>query len=130
MTDFLPGFIALLAMVCLLGFFNEKVTKLTYEISLMLFSTVLGIIIMVVAKVFFGQSLGSIFKYGGEDEFNIELFLINGVLCFMLFAGSCHLKLMDFFRHARQVNVLSFITTFLGAVFYGGCSTVRLLCLG
>ena len=73
MTDFLPGFIALLAMVCLLGFFNEKVTKLTYEISLMLFSTVLGIIIMVVAKVFFGQSLGSIFKYGGEDEFNIEL---------------------------------------------------------
>lgn len=120
MTDFLPGFIALLAMVCLLGFFNEKVTKLTYEISLMLFSTVLGIIIMVVAKVFFDQSLGSIFKYGGEDEFNIELFLIKGVLCFMLFAGSCHLKLMDFFRHARQVNVLSFITTFLGAVFYGG----------
>ncbi len=119
MIEFLPGFIALIAMVCLLGFFNEKVTKLTYEISLMLFSTVIGIIVMVIAKVFFGQSLGSIFKFEGENEFNIELFLINGVLCFMLFAGSCHLKLIDFFRNARQVSVLSFVTTFLGAVFYG-----------
>ena len=110
----------LLALVCLLGFFNEKVTKLTYEISLMLFSTILGIVIMVIAKIFFAQSLGSIFKFEGEDEFNIEVFLMKGVLCFMLFAGSCHLRLSDFFRHARQVNILSFITTFLGAVFYGG----------
>ena len=27
----------IIGFVCLLGFFNEKVTKLTYEISLMLF---------------------------------------------------------------------------------------------
>ena len=32
-------FVVVIALVCLLGFFNEKVTKLTYEISLMLFAT-------------------------------------------------------------------------------------------
>ena len=36
-------FVIIIALVCGFGFFNEKVTKLTYEISLMLFSIVVGI---------------------------------------------------------------------------------------
>ena len=38
-------FALIMAIVCLLGFFNEKVTKLNYEISLMLFSVVIAVII-------------------------------------------------------------------------------------
>lgn len=40
-------FVGIIALVCLLGFFNEKVTKLTYEIGLMLFSTILGIVLLI-----------------------------------------------------------------------------------
>ena len=44
---------------------------------------------------------------------------MDGVLCFMLFAGSCHMKLSDFKKQVRQVSVLAFVCTLLGACFYG-----------
>jgi len=43
------------------------------------------------------------------------------VLCFMLFAGSCHMRWKDFARQKRPIAVLSIVATLLGAVFYGIC---------
>ena len=107
----------ILALICVLGFFNEKVTKLNYEISLMLFSIVIGVIILVCAKLFNGTSVGDFLEQA--TAIDIESFLMEGALCFMLFAGSCHMKLRDFRALARQMTVLSFVCTLLGAVFYG-----------
>ncbi len=39
---FLPVTVFILLMIVLIGYFNEKVTKLTYEIALMLFSVAIG----------------------------------------------------------------------------------------
>ncbi len=55
----------------------------------------------------------------GIQVFNLEEFLMEGVLCFMLFAGSCHMRLLDFKKHARAISLLAAAATFLGAVFYG-----------
>ena len=110
-------FVAIIALVCLLGFFNEKVTKLTYEISLMLFSIAVGALLLLGAVIFNGTDAGTVLKQ--TQLVNIERFLLEGVLCFMLFAGSCHMKLSDFRAQARQVTVLAFVCTLLGAVFYG-----------
>lgn len=52
--------------------------------------------------------------------FDLEDYLMNGVLCFMLFSGSCHMKLADFGKLKRQITVLSIFATLLGALFYGG----------
>lgn len=110
-------FVAIIALVCILGYFNEKVTKLTYEISLMLFSAVIGIALLAAAAIFSGTAAGDILqKFRLTD---IEGFLMEGVLCFMLFAGSCHMKLSDFKENARQITVLAFVCTLLGACFYG-----------
>ena len=108
------SFVVIIALVCLLGFFNEKVTKLPYEISLMLFSTVIGILIIAATALISG-----IDAIKEVQLLDIEDFLLQGVLCFMLFAGSCHMKLSDFKAQARQVTVLSFVCTLLGALFYG-----------
>ncbi len=116
-THFLLYFVVILSLICLLGFFNEKVTKLTYEISLMMFAIVIGAVILIAATVFSGTTVGEVLA--DFQVLNIEKYLMDGVLCFMLFAGSCHLKLSDFVHNARQVSVLSFIATFLGACFYG-----------
>ena len=110
-------FAGIIALVCILGFFNEKVTKLTYEIGLMLFSTILGIVLLIGIAVFNDTSVGNVLKE--IQGFDIHDFLMNGVLCFMLFAGSCHMKLSDFKKMARQITVLSLVCTLLGAVFYG-----------
>ena len=110
-------FALIMAIVCLLGFFNEKVTKLNYEISLMLFSVVIGGLVLAFAAVLNGSGVGTVLA---QTQFiNIEGFLMEGVLCFMLFASSCHMKLSDFKQHARQITVLSLVCTLLGACFYG-----------
>lgn len=118
MTGFLFYFVLILAFICLLGFFNEKVTKLTYEISLLLFSAVIGVVILVSASIFSGTGVGDILSK--IQIFDVEKFLMDGVLCFMLFAGSCHMKLSNLKRHARGVTVLAIVGTLLGALFYGG----------
>ena len=46
--------------------------------------------------------------------------MMKGVLCFMLYAGSCHMKLKDFNRLKRPIAILSILATLLGAIFYGG----------
>ena len=109
--------VVVISLVCLLGFFNEKVTKLTYEISLMLFSVVIGGILLLIVTFAKGTGIADVLP---QSQFiNIERFLMEGVLCFMLFAGSCHMKLSGFRQLARQISVLAFVCTLLGACFYG-----------
>ncbi len=110
-------FVGIIALICILGFFNEKVTKLTYEIALMLFSSILGILILAGIAVFQNTDVANVLKQ--VQDFDIHDFLMHGVLCFMLFAGSCHMKLKDFKQQARQVTVLALVCTLLGAAFYG-----------
>lgn len=116
-TDDLYMFVGIIALVCVLGFFNEKVTKLTYEISLMLFATVIGVLLLIGISLFHGTSIGDVLKE--VQGFDINEFLMHGVLCFMLFAGSCSMKLKDFKTMAREITVLSVLCTLLGAVLYG-----------
>ena len=110
-------FVVIIALICILGFFNEKVTKLTYEIALMLFSSILGVLLLVGIAVFQDTDIANILK--DVQGFDIHDFLMHGVLCFMLFAGSCNMKLKDFKQQARQVTVLALVCTLLGAAFYG-----------
>lgn len=118
MDGFLFGAVVLLSLIVLFGFFNEKITKFTYEISLMIFSVFVSGILLVITMIF--KDATHVAEFVDKiKQFNIEAFLIEGVLCFMLFAGSCHMKLLDFKKHARPVSLLAIGTTFLGAIFYG-----------
>ncbi len=107
-------FVAIIAFVCVLSFFNEKVTKMPTEIALMLFATVAGVLILLASTIFSGNE-----KLEQLQVFDVEHFLMEGVLCFMLFAGSFRMKLSDFKEQARQITVLAFVCTLLGTVFYG-----------
>ncbi len=118
MDNFLVNTVVLLALVVVFGYFNEKVTRFTHEISLMLFSVILGCILVVLGIAFEGRGTVSQ-TLEGIQVFNLEEFLMEGVLCFMLFAGSCHMRLLDFKKHARAISLLAAAATFLGAVFYG-----------
>lgn len=117
MSHFLINMVCTLLLIVLFGYFNEKVTKLTNEIALMLFSVILGVVLLLIQIAVKGASAATILS--GLTAINLEDFLMKGVLCFMLFAGSCHMKLRNFHRHARIIILLSIGATFLGAVFYG-----------
>lgn len=107
-------FVATIALVVVLSFFNEKVTKLPNEIALMLFSTFIGILSIIATTWIKGTDI-----LEQAQLMDIEDFLLEGVLCFMLFAGSFRMKLSDFKAQARQISVLAFVCTLLGTIFYG-----------
>lgn len=118
MDGFLGNAVILLGFVVLLGFFNEKVTKFTYEISYMLFSVVIGCVLLLIVRLFSDVPSVKILLENIQI-FDLETFLIKGVLCFMLFAGSCHMRLADLKKHAGPITILAAGATLLGAVFYG-----------
>lgn len=118
MNTFLIHTVILLALVVVLGFLNEKVTKWTGEIALMLYAIAIGAVLAILGIIFQGTE-GFMQVLSGLQYFDLEEFLMEGVLCFMLFAGSCHMRLLDFKTHARTISLLAILATFLGAVFYG-----------
>lgn len=117
MSGFLPQAVILLFFIVLLGFFNEKVTKFPYEISLMLYSIVIGAGVLIFVSVLSDTPVRKMLE--NLQVFNLEELLMEGVLCFMLFAGSCHMRLLDFKKHVRPITLLSIVATLLGAIFYG-----------
>ncbi len=117
MNNFLALTAVALGIAILIGFLNEKLFHLTYEISLLLFSSLIGIFLTMGAASSRNTSVDDLLQ--NIRLFNLERFLMDGVLCFMLFAGSCRLKLSQFREHARPIGVLAFVCTLLGAFIYG-----------
>ena len=117
MEHFLLLTAIVLGVIVVVGFLNEKFFHLTYEIMLLLASVFIGICMLMAAAVAKNSSMGEILQR--VQLFNLEDLLMNGVLCFMLFAGSCHLKLSQFKEQARPVGVLAFFCTLAGALIYG-----------
>ncbi len=117
MRDFLTNVVLILLFVVALGYFNEKVSKLTYEISLMLYAAVISVCLMMAGSMFHTSWAENLLT--ALLNLNLEKFLIDGVLCFMLFAGSCHIRLLDFKKQAKIISLLALGATLLGAVFYG-----------
>ena len=117
MTTFLPFFVVIMLLVVGLGYFNERVTKITEGIALMLYAIIIGAVLLLVSYFIRNEDVQLVLH--DIQLFNFEGYLMACVLCFMLFAGSCHMKIRDFKRMARQVSVLSFLCTLLGALIYG-----------
>lgn len=109
MEHFLLLTAIVLGVIVVVGFLNEKFFHLTYEIMLLLASVFIGICMLMAAAVAKNSSMGEILQR--VQLFNLEDLLMNGVLCFMLFAGSCHLKLNQFKEQIRPVGVLAFSCT-------------------
>lgn len=115
--SFLTYTVVLLGLIVCIAFINERTVRLTYEIALILFASVTGVILTLVIAVANDQTVTELL--GAVQVFDLEEYLMKGVLCLMLFAGSCHMRLTDFKRMARQVSLLAVLCTLLGAVFYG-----------
>ena len=94
MTGFLPLIIALLFLVIIFNFINRKFFHFSYEIALMLFSTILGAIYVVVSNYFLDTSLVKLIER--LQPINIESFLMDGALCFMLLQAPVILRFQIF----------------------------------
>jgi CPA1 family monovalent cation:H+ antiporter len=118
MDNFLLAVSVIFAIIVAVGYFNEKIIHLTYEIALLIFSILIGCALTV---LYAGMNNITVRELLDQIQvFNLKRFLVEGVLCFMLFAGSKNLKISAFKENARNIMVLAFICTLICALFYGG----------
>jgi len=110
-------FSALLSLVVMFSFINEKTLKLPYEIGLVVFGFIFVVIYIV------GRNL-NIVHIPIEflvlyREFDFTDFLFKGVLCFMLFSGASRIEFGDFKADKYLIGSMAIIGTLVSTVVYG-----------
>ncbi|MBO4901426.1 MAG: sodium:proton antiporter [Lachnospiraceae bacterium] len=109
--------IIILAFIVCIGILNEKLFHLQSDIALILFSLVIALLLMGADRLFDWPILHDFI--GRVGEFGFEKYLMDGVLCFMLFAGASKVNMGKFKQNLRPICLLAFLTTAISSVIYG-----------
>ncbi len=96
---------------------NEKRIHLQGDIALLLFSTFCSGLLLILAKIPGLTFLEPVLHRVGD--FGFEEYLMDFVLCFMLFAGASKVNMGKFRQNLRAISLLALLTTVLSSAFYG-----------
>ena len=107
-------FVMVVAIIVIAGILNENIFKISFEISLVLFSFILSFILKILPAGF-QESL-----FANVGNFSLDSYLMDGVLCFMLFAGASNIHFSKFFSNLKPITLLAFLGTFICCMIYGG----------
>lgn len=109
--------IIILIFIVFIGIMNEKNFHIQSDIALILFSFIISMILLISSKLLQIESLDSFVT--GLGDFGFEEYLMDGVLCFMLFSGASKVNMKKFRENVRAISLLALLTTMLSSVFYG-----------
>lgn len=116
-VDFLSLFTIIIFLVTVISLLNERFFKMPNDIALLLFSFSVCVLIQLAVTVF---SLDGLEAWLSRlNDFRFESYLLDGVLCFMLFAGASKVHFNKFTSNLKNITLLSFLTTAISAVLYG-----------
>lgn len=118
MDHILIYLVVILSLVVIFGIVNEKFIKIPKDIALVLFAFILSALIKLISMTgLFSTDKGFI---GEITSLPFEKFLLDGVLCFMLFAGASKVNVSRFKKNLGSISLLAFLTTVLSSLLYGG----------
>lgn len=106
--------VILLSLIVLIEMINNRFFHMPSDIALVLFSLIIGIILVVPGRLGWWQWDTSFIT-----EVNLEHFLMEGVLCFMLFSGASKVHFSKFISNIKPIVLLALLTTLLSSAFYG-----------
>ncbi len=114
--------IIILAYIVFIGIVNEKIFHIQSDIAMIMFSLIISIILLIIKNLWPAEAIGSFVE--GLGEFGFEEYLMDGMLCFMLFAGAGKVNMGKFKQNLRPICLLALLTTLIssflyGALFYG-----------
>ncbi|MCR5802470.1 MAG: sodium:proton antiporter [Lachnospiraceae bacterium] len=109
--------IIILIFIIFIGILNERIFHIQSDIALILFSLIISLILLIVSRI---AGIDSISEFvNGLGDFGFEEYLMDGVLCFMLFSGASKVNIRKFRENVRAISLLALLTTMLSSVFYG-----------
>jgi len=109
--------IIILAFIVFIGILNEKFFHLQSDIALIFFSLIIALILVAVRYFYPADSLVAFIDNLGD--FGFEEYLMDGVLCFMLFAGASKVNMGKFRQNLRPICLLALLTTLISSFLYG-----------
>lgn len=109
--------IIILIFIVFIGIINEKFFHIQGDIALILFSLIVALILAIISRFFSIPVLDRFVSNIGE--FGFEEYLMDGVLCFMLFAGASKVNMGKFRQNLRPISLLALLTTLVSSFLYG-----------
>ncbi len=116
MESILFGFVVLLGIIVTTSIINEKILHIPKEIALIIVSFAISLIMMILKKLEIFDFEENILRL--LNKFNLNEFLLEATLCFMLFAGASKIHLNKFVNNLLQITSLAVISTIVSAAFY------------
>ena len=109
--------IIILAFIVCIGIVNEKIFHMQSDIALIFFSLIISLGLLLLRNLAPFESLKAFIDNLGE--FGFEEYLMDGVLCFMLFAGASKVNMKKFKQNLRPISLLALLTTLISSFLYG-----------
>lgn len=117
MQSLLIIFIFIVSIIVITGVINEKFFKISNNIALLIVSFLISIIFVLLNKFNMVNDDFVIFK--ALFQLKLDEFLLEGVLCFMIFAGASKLQFYKFVSNFKSISILSIYTTIISTLIYG-----------
>ncbi len=118
MEHILLIFVVLLALMLITSIINEKFLHISNEIALVIFSLGVSGLILALKALGLLENQSELLKQ--FFDFPFDKFLMDGILCFMLFAGAQKVHFGKFVKNIRPISFLAFLSTCLTSLIYGG----------
>lgn len=128
MEQILVGFLFILFLVILFGIINEKLVKISTDIAFVLFSLILATVLKIMAEL--GVMTYDHTVISSIAGLNLQEFLMDGILCFMLFSGAGGVNFNRFVKNIKSISLLALLTTVISSFIYGGLFFLINLVLG
>ena len=84
--SFLTLFTIVIFLITVISLLNERFFKIPNDIALLLFTFSVCAVLKIIGMIF--PYDGLLFVTDSLSDFSFESYLLDGVLCFMLFAGA------------------------------------------
>ena len=128
MSYLLTGFVIVVLFVVVIGIFNDKFIHMPADIAIVLFTfAVCAVFKLLIAVGIVPEDNVFTQKFA---LFSFNSFLMDGILCFMLFAGASKVHFSRFVKNIRAIGLLALLTTVLSSFLYGGLFYLLNLALG
>lgn len=109
--------IVILILIVAMGLLNERIFKLQSDIALVLLSLLLSAFVLAAASISGNGAVTDFIHRLGQVNF--EEYLLEYVLCFMLFAGASKVNMGKFKQNLKTISLLALLTTVVSSAVYG-----------
>ena len=128
MEHVLVSLLFILFLVVFISILNERTIKISNDVALVLFSFLIAGVLKILEMTNLVSFEGTVVS--NIENMNFQEFLMDGILCFMLFSGASGVNFNRFVKNIKSISLLALLTTVLSSFIYGGIFYLVNLALG